>query len=320
VTAALSAPPGIVPGLTRAWVNLYCLGLTSEARAIRRLEIESDLWEHFSDRAAEGVSPALVSVEAFSRMLRGIPSDIAWRFQAEGFHVNINFPVERIAGVLLLFLIIPFVAGTAISGYDTGRSDWPDEFERFARISSGGREATAGLHALVGVVTIASAAILYSSLGDRSPRLVTLASFLLLAAGVIMLVNATVYRSMSHLADEFLATNDTSLVVTARSLALTIEGLAMANATVTTSGLFALGAALARLQMVPRWTLALPALGALGPVLLIGLGSVFPSAGWWVIGLTFMLVALWLLICGIWLLFGGSTRTPSMKGVPAHLG
>lgn len=320
MTTAVFSPPGIVPSLTRAWVNLYCIGMTSEARAIRRLEIESDLWEHFADRAAEGVSSALTSVETFSRLLRGVPSDIAWRVQAEGFHMNINIPIERLAGVLLLFLIIPFVAGTAISGYDTGRSGWPDEFQRFAEMSSSGRAATAGLHALIGVLTIAASAILLTSLGERSRRLVALASSLLLVAGVIMLINATVYRSMSHLADEYLATGNASLLPTARSLALTVEGLSMVNGTLTTSGLLALGIALVRLGTVPKWTVVLPALGAIGPLLWVGLGSAFPDSAWWTIAVTFTLVALWLLICGFWLLFGGSNRLPSMKGVPAHVG
>lgn len=49
--AAVSSPPGIVPRLARAWVRLYCTGMTGEVRTIRRIEIESDLWEHYADRA-----------------------------------------------------------------------------------------------------------------------------------------------------------------------------------------------------------------------------------------------------------------------------
>ena len=310
MTTAVTSPPGVVPGLARAWVRLYCTGMSTARREVRQLEIESDLWEHFADRTAEGVSPALTSVETVSRLLRGVPSDIAWRFQAEGFHVNISFPVERIAGILLLFLIIPFVAGTAISGYDTGASGWQSEFERFADMSSRARGGTGFLHGAIGFATLAGVAILYTSFRDRSARLIALACTFLLAAGLIMLVNAAIYRSMSALADEYRISGDLSLARDARALALVLEALAMANAAATTSGLLALGGALVRLRMVPRWTLALPAMGALGPILWIVLGSVFPDGAWFAIGIAFMTVALWLLICGVWLLFGGSAKYP----------
>jgi len=315
--AALASPPGVVPGLTRLWVRLYCMGMSEQARVVRLLEIESDLWEHFADRSMERISPAAINVEALGRMLRGVPSDIAWRIQAEGFHVNIQFPVERLAGLLLLFLIVPFIAGTAISGYDTGRTEWPGEFLRFSEMSSRSREGTALLHGAIGWLTIAGVAWLYATMHERSPRLIAVACALLAAAGTIMLVNAALYRAMSGLADGFTAGSDASLVTTARGFALSVEALSMANASATTSGLFCLGTALIRLGMVPRWTLVLPAAGFVGTILWTVLGPVFGDAAWLAITFGFIAVALWLLICGIWLLVGGS-KLQSMKGLPAH--
>lgn len=308
MTTAPFPSRAFIPGLIRAWVRVYCAGASDELRLTRQVEIQSDLWEHYADRLAEGANPATIGVEAFSRMLRGIPCDIAWRFQAEGFQLNIHFPVERIAGLMLLFLIIPFIAGTAISGYDTGRESWPDEFDRFAEISSRNREMTATLHGAIGILTLAGVGLLFATVRDRSPRLITVSCALLGAAGTIMLVNSALYRTMSELADEHLVTGNGVLVSNARALALSIEALAMMNVTSATAGILTLAIALSRLAMIPRWTIVLPLVGAAAPILWVGLGSAFPGSSWWTIGIAFVAVALWLVIAGLWLLFGGSRR------------
>ncbi|HNM79068.1 MAG TPA: hypothetical protein PKI89_11905 [Tepidiformaceae bacterium] len=62
-------------GLVRAWVHGYTLGLPDPARAERRAEIESDLWEHCS---ALGWS-ARAAVELVLRCLLGMPADLVWR-------------------------------------------------------------------------------------------------------------------------------------------------------------------------------------------------------------------------------------------------
>lgn len=305
--------PGVVPALVRAWTRLYCVGVSEQARTIRHIEIDSDLWEHYTDRIARGANPASVGLDAFSRMLRGVPSDIAWRVQAEGFHMNINFPVERIAGVLLLFLVVPFIAGTAISGYDTSRDSWPGEFQRFADMSSRSREMTGTAHGIIGVLLIAGVGILFTTVRDRSPKLVTVACALLAAAGTIMLVNAALYRTMSELANEYSRTSSGTLVSNARAIALTIEGLAVMNAAATTAGILSLAVALTRLGMVPRWTIVLPVIGAAAPVMLLGLEWVLPSSAWWyIMVVVFLAVALWLIIAGFWLLFGGSRGATPM--------
>jgi len=315
-TTVAFSPPGIVPSLTRAWVNFYCIGMRSEARANRRIEIESDLWEHYADRAASGADPAATGLEAFGRLLRGVPSDIAWRFQAEGFHMNINFPVERIAGVLLLFLLIPFFAGSAISGYDTSQSSWPDEFARFSDIPERQRTWTAILHAAVGIGLIAAAGQLFVSFRERAPRLVTAGSVFLIAAGTLMLVNAAAYRAMSALADDYLAGGDESILATSRGFATVIETLAGANIAASTLGILCLGIALVRIRVLPRWTVALPAFGVCAPLLWVTLDPMFGDMAWMTMAIGLICVALWLLICGIWLLLGGAGVKP-MKAVPA---
>jgi hypothetical protein len=184
-------------------------------------------------------------------------------------------------------------------------------------MSSRSREATALLHGAIGWVTIAGVAWLYATTDERSPRLIAVACALLAAAGTIMLVNAALYRAMSGLADGFATRSDASLVTTARGFALSVEALSMANATATISGLFCLGTALTRLGLVPRWTLVLPAAGFGGTVLWPALGPAFGDAAWLATVFGFIAVALWLLFCGIWLLFGGSKLQPK-QSLPAH--
>jgi len=292
--------------------------MADRAKAIRQLEIESDLWEHFADRQAEGANPADTNIEMFGRLLRGVPSDIAWRFQAEGFQMNINIPLERFAGLLLLFLIIPFMAGASIAGYDFSRDAWPDEFQRFSDISTRAREATALLHGLIGLVLIAAAAQFFALLRDRSPRLVTLGTGLLASAGVIMLVNAAIYRAMSSLANEYAATGDETIVTTARSFGVVLESLAMANMSATTFGMLAISAVLVRLGMVPRWTALFPAIGVCSLVGMFTIGAAIDNS-WLFFAAGFFSQGLWLLIAGGWLLFGGSkpASAPLPGAMPA---
>ena len=318
--APYNAPGGFVPQLTRAWVRLYCGGMSSQARAVRRLEIESDLWEHYADRSAARAAPAATGLEAFSRLLRGVPSDIAWRFQAEGFHMNINFPVERIAGLLLLLLIAPFLAGTAIAGYDLRAEYWSDEFARFSDIPTWQRDVSAALHAALGVLLVAAASQAWVALRERSARIVTLGTSLLTAAGVVMLANAAAYRGMSALADDYAANPDASLLAAGRALGHIVETLALTHMAATVCGVLLYATALVRLGMVPRWTIALPSLGVAAPFLWMGLDAAFGDVGWLAMIVGMMAILAWLLICGVWLLFGGSTRYSSMKGVPAHAG
>jgi len=67
--------------LARGWVYLYTLGLRPEARAARRAEIASDLWEHRHDAATD---PAGFAASVLWRVLAGMPSDLVWSVGARG--------------------------------------------------------------------------------------------------------------------------------------------------------------------------------------------------------------------------------------------
>jgi hypothetical protein len=68
--------------LARGWVRLYTLGLRPDARAARRAEIDSDLWEHRHDAAATGATGLAAAV--LRRVLTGMPSDVLWSVEARG--------------------------------------------------------------------------------------------------------------------------------------------------------------------------------------------------------------------------------------------
>ncbi len=66
----------LVVGLVRCWARLYTRGLAVDERERRRLELESDVWEHLHDPDEQATSRAV-----FGRFLRGIPADVRWRYR-----------------------------------------------------------------------------------------------------------------------------------------------------------------------------------------------------------------------------------------------
>lgn len=65
--------------LTRSWTNLYTRGLSSDQRASRIAEIESDVWEHRASDAEAGLPAADTGFEVLVRFVFGIPADLSWR-------------------------------------------------------------------------------------------------------------------------------------------------------------------------------------------------------------------------------------------------
>jgi hypothetical protein len=65
--------------LARAWVRIYTRGLSAALRDARRAEIACDLWEQRHEQACAGRRSLLTALEIFGRVIRGVPSDLAWR-------------------------------------------------------------------------------------------------------------------------------------------------------------------------------------------------------------------------------------------------
>ncbi len=66
--------------LVHWWVALYTGGLPTQVADRRCLEIESDLHDHQVTLLADGYAPRSIAVHILYRCVRGMPSDLAWRF------------------------------------------------------------------------------------------------------------------------------------------------------------------------------------------------------------------------------------------------
>ncbi len=62
--------------VVRCWSRIYTRGLPVDDRERRRLELESDLWEHLHDPDERAITRSV-----FGRFLRGIPADVRWRYR-----------------------------------------------------------------------------------------------------------------------------------------------------------------------------------------------------------------------------------------------
>jgi hypothetical protein len=94
--------------IVRGWVASYTSGLPDDVRRERADEIESDLWSQDEDARASGRSDRSIAGERVTRLVLGIPADIAWRLGQPGV------PGERVARTATMG--IRFVALLAIAG------------------------------------------------------------------------------------------------------------------------------------------------------------------------------------------------------------
>lgn len=67
--------------LARAWVTLYTKGVAAIVRDRRRAEIACDLWEQRHDQRSDRRSGLATAVAVLGRVIRGAPSDLAWRME-----------------------------------------------------------------------------------------------------------------------------------------------------------------------------------------------------------------------------------------------
>lgn len=77
-----TATSGAASRLVRRWVRLYTTRLAPDLRDGRRAEIDSDLWEQLTDAQADHNPQFATQLDVIARMLKGIPSDLAWRGRA----------------------------------------------------------------------------------------------------------------------------------------------------------------------------------------------------------------------------------------------
>ena len=124
----------VAEALTRSWVGVYTGGMPSERRVSRRVEIESDLWEHVQTARGEQQGLFETAREILGRLARGVPADLLWRFQKGGWEMQSTFVIERTTGVLML-LIILFALASFVGEHSTGSGEpyFSEDFPTFAR-------------------------------------------------------------------------------------------------------------------------------------------------------------------------------------------
>lgn len=126
--------------LTLWWADRYTSGLPARARAARRDELVSDLWEH---RAASGETLG-TELAVLSRWLRGIPADLSWRrVQRRGVRrVSSRASAGRAAGwsvaglAYVMLVAVHAYAATPLVGLTLYGGDWaPEAAVLYARLS-----------------------------------------------------------------------------------------------------------------------------------------------------------------------------------------
>lgn len=300
--------------LTLWWVGLYTAGLAAEARALRRQEIESDLWEHQSDRLYnEGAAPAETGLDVLSRWLRGVPADIFWRFNVEGPKVQIKIPVERIAGVMLLALVVLIFVGTATNYIDTSAGNFRAELQRLA--NEHGESTFESVSQLIAGLLVIGAGVGFAlALRARSTILATLSGVGLICAGLLLVVAAAMNFALLDLAKQFGNTTGAeadSLVAPARALAVLGTTLQQLAGGLLLGSVYLLAVLAARSKLVARWLsgLAVVSAAAFGGSLVVAIidGTTRNSEEdtlWWPLFAGGIFLALiWLIVAGAILLF-----------------
>ena len=158
----------------RAWTRFYTRGLSPETAAVRRDEIDSDLWEH----ARSGPS----SLQVLGRWLLGVPADLIWRAEqvgaggrqrsASGLTVRTSGLQKGMIG--LTFAVGLFLVGMGVAFIVTGHynQESTSDTPAIALGVYGGVPILAGLLITLGVFD-----------GSRRPR----RSAWIIAAGVLLI-------------------------------------------------------------------------------------------------------------------------------------
>jgi hypothetical protein len=289
-------------------VGTYTTGLAADDREVRRAEIASDLWEHQRDAEGEGTRHPVIGLSIISRVLRGIPADVLWRAKMEGPKMDIRIPFERLAGGLLLAMIVLMMITFAIDGYDTSADTFEGELRRLAALGSASDNGNAFFRIATGLALIGAAAGFYVTLRERSPVLATMASFGLMAAAVLELVASGLQMVFVQLANEYVAASaadQLALLTNARTVAITVQHTTGAAMFALLFSLYVLAILAGREKLVPRWMIGLPIMSAVifGGALIAATAGASDTWEWIAVMGGVFIGVLWLLIAGLWLIF-----------------
>jgi hypothetical protein len=314
------APSGVVAVLVQLWARIYTFGLPDGSRQRRLDQITSDLWEHFEDRRLDGISPALISLEALERAARGVIADFLWRFQLEGPQMQLNFPLQRVGGACLLILVGAVMLNVSADGYDAAATGFDGELRRLAEITDWQVQVYTVLQVLAGIGMIGGACLVYVYLSNYARVQALLASVALAGAGLLALVTSAFYMVTAELADEYVLAapeRAESVLVTARGSMLMMSALIGPTILLLAIAVLGFAAITGRHHLVPRWLgFVAGGVSLVIPALVIAVAAGADTTSWILSMIGLLLMLLWLVVAGGWLLLGGS-RTDGSSGLQA---
>ena len=307
-------------GAARTWTRLYTVGARPAARDARREQIAGDLWDHHADALAEGATSGALAAEVASRVLRGVPADLAWRLRTGGIEMRSTFVIERSSGLVMVLLAL-LIAGTlsrpGISGEEPYfSSDFPD----FARNLDSVLRATLFQFAL-GVATFGAAVLLYLTFRPHSRLGAAVGALALVVAGVLFIAGAVAGLQLHALAEDWREAGSVrgdAIWLDARDAAERVESLGFLAFIAVASSFASFGVVIARSAALPRalgWPALVGGATAVGSIPLWAIGLT-ADAAWLVTMLGLLGVAASFLLTAGWLTIRG-TRRPNAPTSPA---
>jgi hypothetical protein len=109
--------PERMAGLASRWVRFYTRDLPTPVARRRVAEIDADLHDHIAHERADGVGERRIAGGIASRMVRGLPADVAWRgrqaklsTQEETMNNALRRSVVRVALGVAIVTSLPLIA------------------------------------------------------------------------------------------------------------------------------------------------------------------------------------------------------------------
>lgn len=118
--------PERMAGLVARWVRHYTRDLPADAAERRRAEIDADLHDHIAHERADGVDDGRIARRVATRMLRGLPADLAWARSStrKDRHTMSKRAYIRVAVATTMVLLFLGVTQLAADGMNWGPGDF----------------------------------------------------------------------------------------------------------------------------------------------------------------------------------------------------
>jgi hypothetical protein len=186
--------------LVARWVQFYTRDLPAPVAQRRIEEIDADLHDHIAHERANGISDRRIALSIFSRMVRGLPADAAWRGRQAKLapcpssleetmkaSKSLYRSAVRVALGVALILSLPLVAMQFSDEVVWSLSDFV-VVGVFLTVLGVGLELavrkTGSLAVAVGIATVGVIAAVWGK-GDDAPGLVLLGILLVVTAGAL---------------------------------------------------------------------------------------------------------------------------------------